>query len=135
MHTLTLPARVERLAEASAFVEGLLAEGGCPKKIALQIGVALEELFVNIARYAYAPGEGRVEIQCELSPAAPGVCITLVDTGAPYDPLNKQDPDITLDAAARELGGLGIFLAKKTMDEIVYRYEHGANRVTLVKGW
>ncbi|MDR0929833.1 MAG: ATP-binding protein [Oscillospiraceae bacterium] len=135
MRTLTLPARVEHLAEASAFVEGLLAEAGCPRKVVCQIGVALEELFVNIARYAYAPGEGRVEIRCEFSPAAPGVRMTLVDTGAPYDPLAQQDPDITLDAASRELGGLGIFLAKKTMDQMAYCYEDGENRLTLVKGW
>jgi anti-sigma regulatory factor (Ser/Thr protein kinase) len=135
MRTLSLPARVDHLPEASAFVEGLLAEVGCPRKVVCQIGVALEELFVNIARYAYAPGEGRVEIQCECSPAAPGVCITLVDTGAPYDPLGQQDPDITLNAAKRELGGLGIYLAKKTMDQLAYCYEDGENRVTLVKGW
>jgi anti-sigma regulatory factor (Ser/Thr protein kinase) len=135
MRTLTLPARVERLPEANAFIEGLLAEGDCPQRVAYQIGMALEELFVNIARYAYAPGEGRVEIQCECSPAAPGVRITLVDSGAPYDPLSQKDPDISLDAARRELGGLGIYLAKRAMDQLAYRYENGENRVTLIKKW
>ena len=89
----------------------------------MQIDLAVEEIFVNIANYAYRPvRENPLE-----------VTLTFLDSGAPYDPLAKEDPDITLDVKDRQIGGLGIFLVKQTMDDVKYEYKNGRNILTLTK--
>ena len=133
MRELTLEARVDRLNEVLAFVDGELEAMGCSMKAQMQIDVAVEELFVNIASYAYAPetGEATIRIVAEQDP--PAVEITFIDGGVPYDPLAKPDPDVTLAAEDRQIGGLGIFLVKKTMDDMKYEYRDGKNILTIRK--
>ena len=103
-------------------------------QIQMQIDVAVEEIFVNIAHYAYNPEVGNAMVRVEILPDVPSVDITFIDQGVPYDPLAKADPDVTLSAEERQIGGLGIFMVKKTMDDVKYEYVNGHNILTLKKG-
>ena len=133
MKEIILPARHEELDTALGFVKSELADFCCPPKTMLQIAVSVEEIFVNIANYAYAPGFGSVSIGCETGGDPLYVTIEFKDSGEPYDPLQKKDPDITLSAEDREIGGLGIYMVKNFMDYMCYRYENGQNILTLKK--
>ena len=132
---LELEAVTENLPEVHSFVDEQLEAADCPMKAQMQIGVAVEEIFVNIASYAYAPGRGKATVGVEVSREPVAVTITFVDHGVPYDPLSKEDPNISLSAEDREIGGLGIFLTKKIMDDVVYEYRDGQNVLTLKKSW
>jgi anti-sigma regulatory factor (Ser/Thr protein kinase) len=116
-----------------AFVDETLEEAGCSMKVQMQIDIAVEEIFVNIAHYTYTPGAGDAVLRVELQENPRTVSITFEDRGVPYDPLAKEDPDVTLDAEERQIGGLGIYMVKKSMDEVKYRHEDGKNILTLVK--
>ncbi len=129
---LTLPAEIERLPEVLSFVEEQLEEIGCPMKAQMQISVAVEEVYVNIASYAYAPGTGEATILLERT-EEPAVTITFIDSGVAFNPLEKEDPDVSLPAEEREIGGLGIYMTKKTMDEVRYERVGGNNVLTLIK--
>ena len=125
-------ARVDRLDEVLAFLDGFLEEMDCPMKTQIQLEVAVEEIYVNIASYAYAPGTGPATLRIEAE-EGPSVAITFIDQGVPYDPLAKPDPDVTLSAEERQIGGLGIYMVKKSMDDMVYRREGDSNVLTLRK--
>ena len=105
----------------------------CPLKAQMQVDVAVEEIFVNVASYAYAPGVGNVTIRVEIPDNPRTVVITFIDNGVPYDPLAKADPDVTLSAEERGIGGLGIFMVKKSMDDMVYEYKNGQNILSIKK--
>ncbi len=130
-YALTIPAEVGRLDEVLSFLERVLEEADCPPKAQMQIAVAAEEVFVNISQYAYAPGTGTLTVQMALEPAA--ITLRFIDGGRPFDPLSKPDPDVTLTAEERQIGGLGIFMTKKVMDEASYEYREGKNILTLTK--
>ena len=130
---LVVEASTERLPEVLGFVEGCLEEASCPMKTQMQISVAVEEIFVNIAQYAYAPKTGSATVHVEISGDPPEAAITFIDKGVPYDPLKKPDPDISLSAEEREIGGLGIYMVKKSMDDVVYEYKDGQNVLTIKK--
>ena len=130
---LSIPAEIEKLPELLSFLEQQLEEAGCPMKTQMQISVAAEEIFVNIANYAYTPGKGIATVRLTISQDPVTATITFIDRGTPFDPLKKEDPDVTLSAEEREIGGLGIYMTKKTMDEVHYEYKDGQNRLTLVK--
>ena len=131
MNELTLEAKKENLDEVLAFVDGCLETLDCSPKAQMQIDIAVEEIFVNIASYAYAPDVGQATIRVE--PEAGAVAITFEDSGVPYDPLAKADPDVTLSAEERQIGGLGIFMVKKSMDSMEYEYRNGRNILTIRK--
>ncbi len=133
MKEMTIEARKENLAQALAFVDEVLEEAGCPMKTQMQVDVAVEELFVNIASYAYGDGVGTALLQAEVSGDPPVFSLTLIDSGLPYDPLAKEDPDITLSAQERQIGGLGIFMVKQMMDDMRYEYRDGQNHLTVLK--
>ncbi len=133
MKEMTLPAVVENIAQVTDFVNAQLEEIGCPMKAQVQIDIAIDELFGNIAQYAYNPETGPATVRVEVSDAPISVTITFMDHGVPYDPLQKEDPDITLSAEERGSGGLGIFMVKKTMDEITYEYKDGQNILRIRK--
>ncbi|MBO7364363.1 MAG: anti-sigma factor antagonist [Lachnospiraceae bacterium] len=133
LNELELEAAAENLEEVQAFVEERLERARCPAKDRMKICLAVEEIFINIAHYAYAPDKGKAVVRVEVSGDPVSVTITFVDHGIPYDPLAKTDPDILLDAEAREIGGLGIFLTKKIMDDVSYTYRDGQNILTLKK--
>ena len=130
---LDIEAKADNLEQVITLVDSMLETVDCPLKLQMQIELAVEEIFVNIANYAYAPGTGRVHIRLTLSDPPVTAEIVFIDSGVQYDPLAKEDPDITLSAEQREIGGLGIFLTKKTMDEVSYSYSGGNNILTLRK--
>ena len=120
----------------AAALEGIyevLEEKECPLKVQMQLDVAIDEIFGNIAYYAYGKGSGNATIQIEMEDNPPKITLTFIDQGIPYNPLESKDPDITLDIEDREIGGLGIFLVKKTMDELSYEYVDGQNILTMKK--
>ena len=133
MKELTIAAAVENIAAVTAFVDEQLEALDCPMKVQMQIDIAIDELFSNIAHYAYAPGAGDVTVRVEITEAPPAAVITFIDQGVPYNPLTAADPDTSLSADERAIGGLGIFMVKKSMDEITYKYENGSNILSIHK--
>ena len=133
MTNKTFPAKTENLSDVISFVETTLGKFECPMKIQTAICVAIEEVFVNVAHYAYPESEGNATLQIAFNNANREVKFRMTDSGVPFDPLNKSDPDISLSAEEREIGGLGIFIAKKTMDSISYAYENNENVLTMIK--
>ena len=133
MQELTLPAVMESIPKVTAFIDGALEALDCPMKAQMQIDVAVDELFSNIVRYAYGDGMGDATVRFSFDEQERAAEITFLDSGVPFDPLAKADPDVTLTVEEREIGGLGIFLVKKTMDSLAYRYEDGKNVLTLRK--
>lgn len=127
----TYPADISALNEVLSFTEEQLEQAGCPAKSVMQITVAIEEMFVNVAHYAYPGREGTVRFFIE--PGKNSITFRMADSGVPFDPLAKPDPDITLSAEERQIGGLGIYMMKKTMDEVSYAYENGENILTMTK--
>lgn len=133
MERLEVQATKENLLEVAAFVEGYLEQLDCSMKSMMQISVAVEEIYINIASYAYEDGPGMAEIELEHNDAEGAVDITFKDSGIPYNPLEKEDPDVTLSAEERAIGGLGIYMVKKSMDDMKYKYEDGKNILTITK--
>lgn len=133
MKELTLTAKTENIEKITAFVDGQLETYDCPPKAKIQIDIAIDELFGNIAQYAYNPGEGPATVRVEVTENPLSVILTFIDKGVPYNPLEKSDPDISLSAEDRQIGGLGIYMVKKTMDEIVYEYKDGQNILKVKK--
>ena len=129
----TFPAKVEALSDVLGFVDETLESYECSMKIQTAIGVAVEEVFVNIAHYAYGEGEGDMTLGIDFDVESREITFRMTDKGTPFDPLKKPDPDITLSAEEREIGGLGIFITKKTMDSVTYAYENGKNILTMTK--
>lgn len=132
---LVVEAVVENMEKVTKFVDGHLLEWNCPAKARVQIDIAIDELFGNIAHYAYQelPGEATVEVEVTEEPMA--VSITFIDHGIPFDPLAKADPDISLPEEERQPGGLGIYMVKQSMDGISYRYESGRNILQIRKNF
>lgn len=133
MKELTLEAIVENVAPVTEFVNEQLGALGCSVKTQMQIDIAIDELFSNIARYAYNPDVGPATVRVELIEEPLSVVITFIDNGVPYDPLKKEDPDTTLSADERQIGGLGIYMVKKSMDGMSYEYKDGQNILTITK--
>jgi len=133
MEELTIEATVENIEKVTGFVNGLLESSGCPAKAQMQIDIAIDELFGNIAHYAYNPGIGSATVQVEVSKEPIAVIITFMDSGVPFDPLTASEPDTTLSATEREPGGLGIYMVRNSMDEISYEYKDGKNILRIRK--
>ena len=133
MKSMTIAAKTEELDKVTGFVEETLAPYDCPMRTLLQLRLAIEEVFVNIASYAYAPGEGEAEIRCQVLEEPLRVVICFLDGGQPFDPLAREDADTSAEGLMSREGGLGILLVKKTMDDVQYSYEDGKNILTIVK--
>lgn len=133
MKELTISATIENLAVVTDFVDEQLEQLDCPVKTLVQVNVAIDELFGNIANYAYNPEVGAATVRVEVTGNPLSVVITFIDNGIPYDPLAKDDPDITLGVEERQIGGLGIYMVKKTMDDISYEYKDGQNVLRIKK--
>ena len=149
-NNLKIPAVIDNLAEVLKTVDAQLDAEGCPLKIKLQIDIAVEELFVNIANYAYKPDTGDADILRETMDSCPipedaqkdmsesekkgkWLRVTLSDSGTPFNPLSKEDPDVTLPAQERRIGGLGIFMVKKSMDYMYYEFKDDKNNISICK--
>ena len=133
MKEITLKAIVENIPQATAFIDEALEAVACSMKAQMQIDVAMDELFANIARYAYARGGGEATVQFSFEKETRTVSITLIDSGIPFNPLSVAEPDTTSSAEDRPIGGLGIFLVRKTMDDMAYAYQDGKNILTIRK--
>ena len=128
---LDIEAEVAKLPEVMTFLDTWLEEAACPLKAQMQLDVAIDELFTNVASYAYPGGTGEVTVRFACEDRL--VSVTFFDRGIPFNPLDRPDPDVTLPASERKQGGLGIFLVRKTMDAVQYRYESGQNILTIQK--
>lgn len=133
MKELTIDATVENITKVTAFVDEQLEELGCPMKAQIQIDIAIDELFGNIAHYAYNPEVGQATVRVDVVQEPLSVVVTFIDNGMAYDPLARRDPNVALPADAREIGGLGIYMVKKSMDEITYEYKAGQNILRIKK--
>ena len=133
MKELTIAAKIENIEAVTDFVNEQLEALDCPMKAQMQIDIAIDELFSNIAHYAYNPEIGQATVRVEVIEDPLAVTITFIDNGVPYDPLAKADPDTTLSAEERDIGGLGIYMVKKTMDDITYEYKDGKNILAIKK--
>ncbi len=130
---LDVEANVNKLRTVISFIDKQLEAVSCPMRAQFQIELSVEEIFVNIASYAYSPGTGMAQIKTIISADPPEAEITFIDRGMRYDPLAKDDPDVTLPASQRKVGGLGIFLTKKNMDSVSYEYRDECNILVLKK--
>ena len=133
MKELTVEAKTTNIEAVTDFVNEQLEALDCPMKAQMQIDIAIDELFGNIAHYAYNPEIGQATVRVEVVEDPLSVVITFIDNGVPYDPLAKADPDTTLSAEERDIGGLGIYMVKKSMDEIAYEYKDGQNILKIKK--
>ena len=134
MDQITVSASVEQVGMVIRFVNERLDAVGCSARIKVQVDVAVDEIFSNIAHYAYTPEPGPATIQVEVEEKPPCVIITFIDHGTPYDPLSDERPDTTrLPKTKRPIGGLGLFLVKKTMDDVSYTYRDGQNILSIRK--
>ena len=133
MKELTIAATVENIETVTDFVNRELEALDCPMKAQMQIDIAIDELFGNIAHYAYNPETGDATVRVEVIEDPMSVVITFIDKGVPYDPLAQEDPDTTLSLEERSIGGLGVFMVKKTMDDVTYEYKDGQNILKIKK--
>lgn len=135
---LKIKAELSHLDTLIGFLEETLEESGCPMKVITQICISVEEIFVNITNYAYPEpgGECVIDLSVKDGDGTEGeMTLCIADYGAPFDPLAKEDPDITLSAEERQIGGLGIWMVKQSMDHVDYCYEENKNKLTLIKMW
>lgn len=121
------------LNDVTDYVEEELEKAGFTYKDILRLKVCIEEVFINVAHYAYGETTGDVDIGVEHDEANNQVIFTFEDSGLQFNPLDKEDPDVTLTAQERQIGGLGIFICKKIMDDIQYNYTDGKNILTMTK--
>ena len=124
-------AAISDIPAVTEFIEDELNALDCPMKAVIQINVAIDEIYSNIVKFAYGDGKGPAEVT--ISEKNGVVSIAFADNGSPYNPLLRDDPDVTLSAEERNIGGLGIFMVKKTMDNLEYRYENDHNILTISK--
>ncbi len=130
---ITVKADVANLPEVTAFVTERLETVPVERKLVLKIGMVIDELFTNVSNYGYGEEKGDLTVRVAIASDKSKVTLTFIDSGVPYDPLAKEDPNITRIKEGRKPGGLGIFMVKKTMDEMEYDYKNGHNIFTVSK--
>ena len=133
MKELTLPASRANIPAIIEFVNRELERMGCALKTKAQIDIAIDELYSNIAKYGFDDDGGEVTVTLETASEPRVVSISFMDGGRPFNPLQREDPDITLSARDRKIGGLGIYMVKKSMDDVRYEYREGKNILTIRK--
>lgn len=133
MEKITVDALLENLQTVIDFATEKLEERDCSMKVVMQTELVIEEIFVNIASYAYHPEIGPATFCMEFEENPHALLMTFIDSGKPYNPLEQDAPDTTLGVDEREIGGLGIFLVKKNVDEISYEYADGKNILRMKK--
>lgn len=132
-YEITVPAELEKLKDVNEFIVGKLNELDCSPRAQIQLEIAIEEIFVNIANYAYNPIIGKATVRMDVDEDNKTVFLQFEDEGTPYNPLTREDPDVTLGVEERRVGGLGIYMTKKSMDDVVYSYEDGKNILVITK--
>lgn len=135
MRELTLQATVEGWEQVQTLIEETLEEASAPMQVVMQVSVCVEEIYVNIAHYAYYPQVGAVTIRCTAGENPSSITVAFEDSGVAFDPLAKEDADTTLSVEERQIGGLGILMVKKMMDEVSYCRTDGKNCLVMKKCW
>ena len=133
MREITLDALIDNIPRLTEYVDEYLDELDCPMKARVQIDVSIDELFCNIASYAYPGSVGQATVRADYADGR--FTLTFIDRGVPYNPLLKEDPDTSLSVDERQIGGLGIFMVKKAMDGMDYEYSDGRNIVSVYKNF
>lgn len=133
MKHIVIPADKKVIAKGIEPIIALLEDHDADFKLLNKIELALDELYTNIASYAYEPGTGDIEIDYDFDEETRLLTIIIADSGKAFDPLAKEDPNIALPAESRQIGGLGIFIVKKVMDETTYCRVDNKNILTLKK--
>ena len=133
MREIRVQAVLDNLNTVIDFIDEVLERAECPLRTVVKINLSVEEIFVNIANYAYADHKGDAVIRTELMEDPRAVRITFIDHGMPYDPTALPEPDVTLSSEERDIGGLGIFLVRKNMDSMNYEYRDGCNVLVVEK--
>ena len=133
MEYLELQANDDTLYTVLDAIEAHLDENECPGNVKTKILIAVEEIYVNIAHYAYGGNEGKAVVQMDVFQDPRRCQVVFRDKGIPYNPLEKKDPELSLSAEEREIGGLGIYMVKQYMDKVEYRYEDGYNILIIEK--
>ena len=133
MKEITVDATIENMNTVTAFVDDFLDQIACPMKSRIQINIVIDEIFGNICHYAYKDSVGAVTVRVESGNTPKAVFLTFTDNGIPYNPLDTEDPDITSSSEERKIGGLGIYLVNKNMDEMKYEYVNQQNRLWMEK--
>lgn len=133
MKEITVKALIENVEVVTNFINEELDKLNCEQKAKAQIDIAIDELFSNIANYAYNPEIGEATVRFEVCDKPLSVIITFMDNGVPYDPLSKEDPNVSLSAEERDIGGLGVFMVKKSMDSVEYEYKDNKNILRIKK--
>ena len=129
----TVTAILENFGMVADFVDEELEKRNVPMAAEAQIDIALDEIYTNVVKYAYGEEIGEVTVRLDFSDDVSEVRMTVSDAGIPYDPLQKEDPDVSLEADERQIGGLGIYLVKQLMDEVSYEYRGGMNILRIRK--
>ena len=135
MQELTLEATVDHITQVMAFVDAQLDAAACATKTKRLIDVAIDEVLSNIVHYAYAPETGMVTVQVEIHREPRVVEIIFIDAGVPYNPLTQEDPVAGQTCKERKAGGFGIYIVKKSMDDIQYEYIDGCNVTKIIKSY
>ena len=133
MDKITVEAKLENMYQIIDFVEDELSAMEVPEAEIVTMCIAVEEIFVNITSYAYGDDTGFVTIEVDKNDSFLKICF--IDSGEPYNPLEKADPDISLPPEQRDIGGLGIFMMKNMVDSAEYKYENGQNKLTIIKNF
>ena len=131
--SIEIVSTLDEMPKVISFIEEELENLGASMKVQTQIDVAMDELLCNVIKYAYYPNTGNINVILKHDDGENAVYITIIDSGIEFNPLNTKEPDITLSANDRPIGGLGIFIVKKTMDDVSYKYENGCNILTIKK--
>lgn len=131
--SLTLEADIHNLPELLSFIGRYVQNMEYNHEKKKQLDISVEEIFVNIASYAYPSGSGKVTVSAEYTADTSEITVTFIDDGIPYNPVSSKDPDITLYADKRQIGGLGIFMVKNMMDKLSYEYKCGQNIFKITK--
>lgn len=130
---IVLAADICNLSALNEWIDALVAEADISPRVQMKISLAVEEIFANIASYAYAPQKGEVTIVGTVTDVPAELELVFMDEGKPFDPLARDDPPTDAAMEERGIGGLGIFLVKESMDKVTYRYEQGKNILTICK--
>lgn len=133
MKELTLETTIENVDNVIEFINKELDSFACANKTKMEINVAVDEIFANIVNYAYKHGGGKATIRVEEKENPKAVVITFIDQGIPFNPLERENPNVKLSAEERKIGGLGILIVKKSMDELEYQFKDGQNILKITK--
>ena len=133
MREITVAATTSSISEVTVFVDEELERLDCPSKANMQLDICIDEIFGNIAHYAYGSGSGDATVRLDFDETERLLSLTFIDSGSPFDPTDTPEPDTTSPLEERPIGGLGLFMVRKMVDAMEYRREDEQNILTIRK--